>query len=36
MAGGSPSKVRIGVDRALAVEFFVALFEEAGLVQEIR
>jgi hypothetical protein len=36
MAGGAPSKVRIGVDRALAVEFFVALFEEAGLVQEIR
>lgn len=36
MAGGAPSKVRIGVDRALAVEFFVALFEEAGLVHEIR
>ena len=36
MAGGAPSRVRIGVDRALALEFFVALFEEAGLVQEIR
>jgi hypothetical protein len=36
MAGGAPSKVRIGVDRALAVEFFVALFEEASLVHEIR
>jgi hypothetical protein len=36
MAGGAPSRVRIGVDRALAVEFFVALFEEAGLVHDIR
>ena len=36
MAGGAPSRARIGVDRALAVDFFVALFEEAGLVHEIR
>lgn len=36
MAGGPPSRVRSTLDRAQLVEFFVHLFEVAGMEEDIR